>query len=55
MTMNRSEIEGLLRDHVRGIHEELATLMREIEEALAAHLERTEAAIAMYGKHGVDT
>jgi hypothetical protein len=44
--MNRGEIEGLLRDHVRGIHEELATLMRGVERALAAHLERTEAAIA---------
>jgi hypothetical protein len=46
MTMKRGEIEGLLRDHVRGVHEELETLMHGVERALASHLERTEAAIA---------
>jgi hypothetical protein len=44
--MKRTEIESLLRDHVRGVHEELEALMHGVEQALANHLERTEAAIA---------
>jgi hypothetical protein len=44
--MKRTEIEALLRDHVRGVHDELANLFRGIERALDQHLERTESMIA---------
>jgi hypothetical protein len=44
--MKRTDIESLLRDHVRGVHEELEALMHGVEQALANHLDRTEAAIA---------
>jgi ABC-type transporter Mla subunit MlaD len=44
--MKRTEIEALLRDHVRGVHEELANLFRGVERALNQHLERTESMIA---------
>lgn len=40
--MKRTEIEALLRDHLRGVHEELATLFQGVERALDAHLARTE-------------
>ena len=44
--MNRAEIETLLRDHLRSVHEELRTLMRGVERALDNHLARTEQALA---------
>lgn len=44
--MNRSELEHVLRDHLRGVHAELATLMRGVEHALDNHLADTERIIA---------
>lgn len=44
--MNRLDIERLLRDHLRGVHEELETLFRGVERALANHLTETERALA---------
>ena len=44
--MKRSEIEALLRDHVKGVHEELSNLFRGVERALDRHLQATEASIA---------
>ena len=32
--LERQEIEALLRDHVRGVHEELDRLFRGVEKAL---------------------
>jgi len=43
--MDRPEIEAVLRDHVRGVHEELERLFRGVEKALNDHLAGTEAAI----------
>lgn len=45
-TVDRSEIEVILKEHLRGIHEELGTLFRGIEVSLDNHLARTEDAIA---------
>ena len=44
--MDKSEIETLLRDHVRGVHVQLERLFRGIETALNDHLAGTEEAIA---------
>jgi hypothetical protein len=44
--MKRNEIEALLRDHVKGVHEELANLFRGVERALDRHLASTESMIA---------
>ena len=44
--MERAEIERLLRDHVRGVHEELEHLFRGVEQALDKHPAGTEEAIA---------
>ena len=44
--MDRSELEGILRTHLKGDHEELESLFRGVEARLDAHLARTEAAIA---------
>lgn len=44
--MERAEVERLLRDHVRGVHEELEGLFRGVEQALDRHLAGTESAIA---------
>jgi hypothetical protein len=43
--MERTEIERLLRDHMRGVHEELDGLFRGAEKALHNHLAGTEEAI----------
>lgn len=43
---DRSEIEAILKEHLRGIHDELASLFRGIEASLNKHLAGTEAAIA---------
>ena len=43
--MQRAEIEAILRDHVRGVHEELEHLFRGVEQALDRHLAGTEEAI----------
>jgi len=45
--MNRVEFEGLLRDHVRGVHEGLEHLVRGVEKALDNHLTATEAAVGV--------
>ena len=44
--MDRSEIETLLREHVRGVHTELERLFKGVEAALDSHLAATEEAIA---------
>jgi hypothetical protein len=44
--MDKSEIESLLRDHVRGVHAELERLFRGVERALNDHLAGTEKAIS---------
>lgn len=44
--MDRSEIETLLRSHLRGVHAELERLFRGVEKALDDHLAGTEEAIA---------
>ena len=44
--MNRSEIEVMPNEHLRGIHEELGLLFRGVEVSLDSHLAKTEAAIA---------
>jgi hypothetical protein len=43
--VDKSEIENLLRSHLRGVHEELERLFRGVEKALDDHLAGTEAAI----------
>ena len=43
--MERQKIEALLRDHVRGVHEELDRLFRGVEKALNDHLAGAEEAI----------
>ena len=45
--MDKSEIETLLRAHVRRFHTELERLFRGIEKALDDHLTATEEAIAL--------
>jgi hypothetical protein len=54
----RAEIEAILRDHVRGVHEELEQLFRGVEQALDRHLAGTERAItdalAGYDQRPVD-
>lgn len=44
--MDRSGIDTLLRDHLRGVHAELERLFRGVEKALDDHLAGTEEAIA---------
>ena len=44
--MDRSEIEVILKEHLRGIHEELGRLFRGIEVSLDNQLARTEVAMA---------
>jgi hypothetical protein len=44
--MDRSEIEILLRENVRGVHAELGRLFRGVEQALDKRLASTEKAIA---------
>lgn len=43
--MDKSDIENLLRGHLRGFHEELERLFRGVEKALDDHLAGTEEAI----------
>lgn len=46
MSGDRPEIEGILREHLRGVHQELGALFRGVEVSLDNHLARTEAAVA---------
>lgn len=44
--MKRTELENILRDHLRGVRAELREHLRGLEIALDNHLNRAEAALA---------
>ena len=44
--MNDDNLEQILKSHLRGVHDELATLFTGVEKALDIHLVKTESLIS---------